>query len=205
MDAQTCLRKMKHEGTLAMATVDEFGLPQIRCVSAVHYEPDALYFFTARGKEMAKQLLRDPHLQTLVNTQSNEMIRMSGVAYPVPENEQDKWMDIVFEEQPYLAGLYPGETRKIGVIFKVTGITLDYFNLGVKPIERGLYALDGNVNSGHGFYINNTCVECGTCLKYCPQKCISEGETYKIQQEHCLHCGACYENCPNGAVERIEN
>lgn len=38
MDAQTCLKKMQLAGTLSLATVDENGAPQIRCVSAVHYE-----------------------------------------------------------------------------------------------------------------------------------------------------------------------
>ena len=44
MDAQTCLKKMQLAGTLSLATVDESGAPQIRCVSAVHYEPRAIYF-----------------------------------------------------------------------------------------------------------------------------------------------------------------
>lgn len=54
MDAQTCLKKMQLAGTLSLATVDENGAPQIRCVSAVHYESRAIYFLTARGKEMAR-------------------------------------------------------------------------------------------------------------------------------------------------------
>lgn len=44
MDAQTCLKKMQLAGTLSLATVDENGAPQIRCVSAVHYESRAIYF-----------------------------------------------------------------------------------------------------------------------------------------------------------------
>lgn len=48
MDAQTCLKKMQLAGTLSLATVDENGAPQIRCVSAVHYESRAIYFLTAR-------------------------------------------------------------------------------------------------------------------------------------------------------------
>lgn len=133
MDAQTCLQKMKLAGTFSLATVDEAGAPQIRCVSAVHYEPDAVYFLTARGKEMARQLERDGRIQTLVHTRFNEMIRMSGVATVVPEQEQGRWIDVIYAEQPYLANVYPGATRKINVIYKVGHITIDYFNLGVRP------------------------------------------------------------------------
>ena len=54
MDLATCLKKMELVGVLAFATVDSEGAPQIRNISAIHYEPDALYFFTARGKAFAK-------------------------------------------------------------------------------------------------------------------------------------------------------
>ena len=50
MDLHTCLEKLKLVGVLAFATVDEEGAPQIRNISAIHYEKDAIYFFTARGK-----------------------------------------------------------------------------------------------------------------------------------------------------------
>ena len=203
MDAQTCLKKMQLVGTLSMATVDENGAPQIRCVSAVHYEPDAVYFLTSRGKEMTRQLMADGRIQTLVHTRFNEMIRMSGRAELAPEDEQRHWVDIVFEEQPYLANVYPGETRDICVIFKVTDIVLDYFNLGVRPIERGVYAIDGSDAPAKGYRITDVCIGCGACQASCPQGCIVAGEPYRIESEHCLHCGACAKNCPVGAVERL--
>lgn len=44
MDAQTCLNKLRYVGVLSFATVDGEGNPQVRNISAIHYEPDALYF-----------------------------------------------------------------------------------------------------------------------------------------------------------------
>lgn len=204
MDAQTCLQKMKLAGTLSLATVDEAGAPQIRCVSAVHYEPDAVYFLTARGKEMARQLNRDGRIQTLVHTRFNEMIRMSGVATVAPEGEQERWIDVIYAEQPYLANVYPGATRKINVIYKVGHITIDYFNLGVRPIERAVFSLDGAPAPAGGYRIDaERCIGCGTCAASCPQGCIVAGDAYRIEAEHCLHCGTCAEACPTGAVERL--
>ena len=107
MDLATCLKKMELVGVLAFATVDSEGAPQIRNISAIHYEPDALYFFTARGKNFCKELMEDGKVQILAYTKYKEMIRLSGKAYAVAENEQRKWMDIIFEEQPYLANVYP--------------------------------------------------------------------------------------------------
>lgn len=54
MDLSTCLKKMELVGVLAFATVDSNGAPQIRNISAIHYEPNALYFFTAREKTFAR-------------------------------------------------------------------------------------------------------------------------------------------------------
>ena len=38
MDTKTCLEKLKLVGTLAFATVDDKGDPQIRNISTIHYE-----------------------------------------------------------------------------------------------------------------------------------------------------------------------
>ena len=65
MDAQTCLKKLSYVGVLPFATVDAGGSPQVRCISAIHYEPDAIYFFTARGKDFCKELLDTGKVQVL--------------------------------------------------------------------------------------------------------------------------------------------
>lgn len=59
MDLQTCLKKMELVGVLAFATVDDEEAPQIRNISAIHYEPGAIYFYTARGKNFCQELLAD--------------------------------------------------------------------------------------------------------------------------------------------------
>ena len=146
--------------------------------------------------------MEDGRVQILAYTKYKEMIRLSGKAYAVAENEQRKWMDIIFEEQPYLANVYPGDTREIGIIFCIDKAEVECFNLGVNPIFREAYIL-GNVNvKEKGYYITESCIGCGKCMKHCPQKCIEKGTPFVIRQEHCLHCGNCYENCPVKAVIR---
>jgi uncharacterized pyridoxamine 5'-phosphate oxidase family protein len=53
MDAETCLKKLQYVGVLNFATVDEDGAPQVRNISAIHYEGMDIYFLTARGKSFA--------------------------------------------------------------------------------------------------------------------------------------------------------
>ena len=202
MNAEICLQKLKLCGVLSFATADKNGAPQVRCVSAIHFEPDSLYFLTARGKSFCEELLADGRVQMLAYTRYKEMIRLSGKAAPVSEKERRKKVDSIFSEQPYLSTVYPGDTREICVIFEIKDFTIEYFNLGVNPIFRETYAVGHAEAEFKGYRITDACIGCGTCLSHCPQKCIVPGEKYTIQPEHCLHCGACFENCPVGAVEK---
>ena len=204
MDAETCITKLSYVGILTFATVDKYGHPQARSISAVHYEPDAIYFYTARGKNFCLQLMDDGHVQIHALTKFKEMIRLSAVAKPVPDDEQEHWKNVIFEEQPYLVNVYPGDTRSIGVIFAIRDAQIEYFNLGVRPIDRAYFTMGYAEPEQKGFRITDDCIQCGTCAANCPQGCIEEGEPYRIQPEHCLHCGNCFENCPAEAIVRLD-
>lgn len=203
MDAKTCLQKLQYVGVLAFATVDGLGNPQLRNISAIHYEPDTMYFFTAKGKNFCRELLADGRVQILGYTKYKEMIRLSAKAVPVAEESQEQWIDTIFNEQPYLYNVYPDNTRHMaGIVFQITNAEIEYFNLGVNPIFRESYTIGNRNITPKGYYITDACIGCGSCLKNCPQRCISQGGKYKIIQKHCLHCGNCYETCPAGAIVR---
>ena len=202
MDAQTCLKKLELVQVLNFATVDEDGAPQVRNISAIHYEPDTLYFFTARGKEFCKQLLRDGRVQVSAYTRFKESIRLTGKAVPVPNDEQIKWRDKIFEEQPYLENVYPKGTKNIGIIFVIKGFSIEYFNLGVNPIFREVYEVGAEAKP-KGFEVGKDCIGCETCVSVCPQRAIDMQDSKAfIRQQNCLHCGNCFENCPVQAITR---
>lgn len=203
MDAKTCLEKYKRIGVLNFATVGMDGSPQVRCISAIHYEDNAMYFFTAPGKAFYDELIFDGRVQILGYTKFKEMIRTSAVAKSVDESERKKWIDIIFDEQPYLANLYADEKRYIGVIFEIKDAEIEYFNLGVNPIFRELYTIGNGKINPRGYEISEKCIGCGQCSEACPQHAIDSGNPYVINQMHCLHCGACAKVCPANAVIKI--
>ncbi|MBR1799369.1 MAG: 4Fe-4S binding protein [Bacteroidales bacterium] len=204
MDAETCIKKLGYVGILNFATVDKNGHPQVRSISAIHYEPNAIYFYTARGKNFCQQLMDDGHVQIHALTRFKEMIRLSAIARLVPKDEQEHWKNVIFEEQPYLENVYPGNTRSIGIIFVIRDAHIEYFNLGVRPIDRAYFTMGSAEPEQKGFRITDDCIQCGTCKANCPQGCIDEGEPYRIQPEHCLHCGNCFENCPAEAILKLD-
>ena len=203
MDAMTCLKKLGYVGVLDFATVDEEGAPQARNISAIHFEGTDIYFLTARGKYFASQLKRDGRVQILGYTKYKETIRLSGKAVEVPESEQKKWRDVLYQEQPYLENVYPGETKNIDTMFVIRDYTIEYFCLSTRPITREYFAVGNAQIKPKGYRITDACIGCGTCQGVCPQNVITEGSPYEIDANHCLQCGNCAENCPVQAIERL--
>ena len=205
MDAKTCIQKLGYVGVLNFATVDEDGAPQVRNISAIHYEGTDIYFLTARGKSFARQLYADGRVQIMGYTRYKETIRVSGRAVPVAEEEQIKWRDILYQEQPYLENVYPGESKNIDTMFVLKDYTIEYFCLSTRPITRAYFEVGKAVLKPKGYEITDDCIGCGTCMRVCPQGAIDQGDSgsCKIRQSNCLQCGNCFEHCPVQAVIRL--
>lgn len=204
MDAQTVFKKLQQVGVLNFATVDKNGAPQIRCISAIHYEDDAMYFFTAQGKPFSMELERDGRVQILGHTKDNEMIRASARAVALSGKRLQEVTDILFAARPNLSKLYPGDIKNIGIVFEVKDMVLEYFNLGVHPIFRDFYYLGDAKPVQKGYKINENCIGCGQCVKACPEHCIEAGAPYRIEPTHCLQCGNCYKHCPAKAIDILD-
>lgn len=69
------------------------------------------------------------------------MIRLSGKAEPAPETKPMGWIDRIFEEQPYLSQVYPGNTRQLGIVYAIKDAEIEYFHLGANPIFREVYTI----------------------------------------------------------------
>ena len=183
--------------------IDEVVKAKVKVFAFSRYVPTGGEVDAGMTPKEYRELLEDGRVQILCYTKYKEMIRLSGKAYAVADEEQIKWRERIFEEQPYLSNVYPGDTRDIGIIFCIDQGEVEYFNLGVKPIFRETYLLGNGIIKEKGYFITDSCIGCGRCAKNCPQNCIEKGAPYVISQRHCLHCGSCYEKCPVKAVKRF--
>ncbi len=200
MNAQDCLNILRGLKDVAFATVDENGFPQVRIIDVMIVENEKLYFCTSRGKDFHEQLIRSGRVAVTGLTKEFQSVRLTGTVKKL--EDQKGWIDRIFEENPVMNGVYPGESRYILDAFCIEEGELEFFDLGKEPIYRESFAIGGYKGKEKGFLITEGCIGCGKCRRGCPQQCIKEGTPYEIQQEHCLHCGLCYENCPVKAIVR---
>ncbi len=197
---QDCLKQIREVIDGVLSTVDENGNSQSRIIDVMHIDEDTIYFLTARGKNVYKEIINHPQI-SYVNLKDNKSVRINGIAKKL--DDQKKWIDLIFEENPFMNNAYPGESRYILEPFKVVSGEMEYFDLTQKPIFRQTFKINTDIITKKGYIITEKCIQCGICAEKCPQKVITEGTPYKISQNNCLHCGICYENCPVKAIKYI--
>jgi pyruvate formate lyase activating enzyme len=53
-------------------------------------------------------------------------------------------------------------------------------------------------------WLENRCIGCGTCIKTCPENCLTKAEQgIMIDRQICTGCGDCAEACPANAMELL--
>ena len=200
MNAQDCLNTLRKLRDVTFSTVTPDGKPQARIIDVMIVEEGRLIFCTSRGKDFHAQLMESGWVAVTGLTKDYKMIRLNGKAKLL--DEKKTWIDRIFAVNLSMNDVYPGESRYILDPFCIDEGDVEYFDLGVNPIERESFSFGGAEPKARGFLITDACIGCGTCAASCPQQAIDEGAPYCIRQRNCLHCGLCAENCPVQAIVR---
>lgn len=209
METKDYLKILKEEiHSTVIATVDREGLPVARVIDIMLVDDNSLYFITAKGKEFYHQLTEKPYVAISgmcegEGTMNKKAISIRGKVRNIGSSRLSE----VFEQNPYMAEIYPEEESRMALeVFQVYEGNGEFFDLSVKPIYRAGFVLG---KEGHksihigGFFITDKCQECRLCDSKCPQKCIDFSvKPPVINQENCLHCGNCISVCPFGAIEK---
>ena len=183
------------------ATVDEQGRPQSRINNEMIALDEGLVIVTSRGKPFWKQLVETERIALSAMCPDCQSLKFTGKVRRM--EDQKKWVDAVFEHNPGMNEVYPGQSRYALDTFLIYEGTGEWFDLLHYPISREAFAFGGAELGPVGFRISERCTGCGCCAAVCLQQSIRAGSPYAITPEHCLQCGLCAASCPAQAIDRL--
>lgn len=93
-----------------VATIGADGHP----IDMMYYDKEGIYFLTAKGKEFYAQLMEQQYV-AISATKEKIAISLRGKV----QNIGKKNLDIMFEKNPYMKEIYPGDTREVIEVFRL--------------------------------------------------------------------------------------
>ena len=204
VDAAWCLRFLRAIRDVSFATIGDDGLPSVRIIDVMMVAPDRLYFLAPRGKAFHDDVMRERFVAIVGQTRDFRTCRLRGRVVRPSDTEQRALVDRIFELNPSMEIIYPGDARYICDVFYIAEGEGEYFDLGQKPVFRKPFRIgtEGDAGTAGTFFVTDACNGCGTCVRECPEQCIAEGAPCEIDQNHCLRCGICAEVCPQQAISK---
>lgn len=183
-----------------VATIGTDGHPQTRIIDMMHYDDEGVYFLTAKGKEFYAQLMEQQYV-AISATKNKMAISLRGKV----KNIGKKNLDIMFEKNPYMREIYPGDTKEALEVFQLYEAQGEYFDISdPSHIVRDTIIIGEKEAVQTGYFVEKGCIDCKLCYSVCPQKCIDISSVpVKIAQNHCLHCGRCAEICPKQCIQKV--
>ena len=182
-----------------IATIGADGHPQTRVIDMMLWDEKGVYFLTARGKAFYAKLMEQGYI-ALSATKDKISVSLRGRI----QNIGSEKLDEIFEKNPYMQSIYPGDTRSALEVFRLYEATGEFFDIrDPAHIVRDSITIGKATQETPGYYVGVRCTGCGICVRVCPQNCIDASRVPAvIDQRHCLHCGRCAEFCPRQAIEK---
>lgn len=197
MDYLKLLVEEIHSTTVA--TIGTDGYPQTRIIDMMYYDEEGVYFLTAKGKAFYVQLMEQQFV-AISATKEKVAVSLRGKV----KNIGKKNLEIMFERNPYMKEIYPGDTREAIEVFQLYEAQGEYFDISnPAKIVRDTIVIGKENAVQTGYFVGEGCIGCKLCYSVCPQKCIDISSIpVTINQNHCLHCGRCAEICPKQCIQK---
>ena len=117
-------------------TVDAQGHPRSRIINVMIAADEGMYIVTSKGKPFYEQLTKTGEVALSVMCPDCQSLKFYGKVKKV----EKKWVDKVFEENPGMNEVYPGDTRYILDAFLIYEGTGEWFDLLNYPINRETFS-----------------------------------------------------------------
>ena len=188
-----------HSATVA--TIGADGYPQTRVIDMMLYDEQGVYFLTAKGKAFYKQLTEQGFIAVSA-TKDKRAVSLRGKI----QNIGSERLNEIFEKNPYMKDIYPGDTRSALEVFRLYEAKVEYFDISdPSHVTRASIVIGEPEAEKSGYFVENNCIGCKLCYSVCPQKCIDISvKPVVIDQSRCLHCGNCVEICPQKAIRGLK-
>lgn len=182
-----------------VATIGTDGHPQTRIIDMMYYDEQGVYFLTAKGKAFYEQLMQQQYV-AISATKDKQAVSLRGKVINIGK----KNLDIMFDKNPYMKEIYPGDTREALEVFCLNDVQGEFFDISnPSHIVRESITIGETVEKQTGYFVGEGCIGCKLCYSVCPQKCIDIScKPVTINQKHCLHCGRCAQICPKQVIEK---
>lgn len=186
-----------HSATIA--TIGNDGHPQTRVIDMMLWDANGVYFLTAKGKAFYRQLMEQQYV-SISATKEKMAISLRGKIRNIYAEKRDE----IFEKNPYMQKIYPGETRDALEVFHLYEAQGEYFDISNPSHVVRQAIVIGNVDVlQNGYFVGQGCIGCKLCYSVCPQKCIDiSAKPVIIDPNRCLHCGRCAEICPKQVIAK---
>lgn len=183
----------------SVATIGADGHPQTRVIDMMLWDESGVYFLTAKGKAFYTQLMEQGYI-ALSAVKGKVSVSLRGRI----RNIGSQKLDEIFEKNPYMQSIYPGDTRAALEVFCLYEAEGEYFDISDPAhVTRDGIIIGQAETTASGYYVGMGCIGCKLCYSVCPQKCIDiTRKPVVIDQHRCLHCGRCSEVCPRQVIEK---
>ena len=183
----------------SVATIGADGRPQTRVIDMMLWDENGVYFLTAKGKAFYAQLMEQGYI-ALSAVKGKISVSLRGKI----RNIGSEKLDEIFEKNPYMQSIYPGNTRAALEVFCLYEAQGEYFDISdPSHVTRDSIVIGQAETAASGYFVGNGCIGCKLCYSVCPQKCIDiTRKPVVIDQHRCLHCGRCSEICPRQVIEK---
>lgn len=132
-------------------------------------------------------------------------IHLMGRAERLTDAEQHAMIDRIFEENPSMNEVYPGETNYILEPLLLRRGALSSLISGKVPSAVRVLRLEKLLLRKKTFSSRRSVLVAIRVQVFARSSASRMGTPYVIAVAHCLLCGLCYESCPVEAIERLGN